>query len=285
MSKLMKYLLFTFIIAWAIGFIGDCDRNARALCMFIPTLGALFVKAGIKEMGWKPGFVQNRKYIVFAWLAPTVFQIIGAALYFLVFPDDFAPAEAFQRFMTAAEYATFRQNGSHYAAFIVKEIIHSLTSFGPFCAVILGLGEEIGWRGFMYPALKADFGRTKGLLIGGVIHGVWHFPAMLMIGYEYGRDYIGAPLLGFAAFCIFTVSMGIIADYLYVRSGSIWLPAILHGMINAEASPRMLLGSSHPERSVFGPVDIGLIAALPMVTCAVFLLRYQHKREQAEPEE
>ena len=136
----------------------------------------------------------------------------------------------------------------------------------------------------MYPELKEKYGRTKGLLIGGVIHGAWHFPVMLFVGYEYGKDYIGAPLLGLVVFCIFTVAMGIIADFLYVRSGSIWLPAILHGMINSEVSPNIVKSSSHPERSIFGPSDIGLIAAIPMVTCAAFLLWYQYKKEQMELE-
>ena len=284
----MKYLLFTFISTWIILVIGCCCGDLGgllALCMFMPTLGALFAKADIKEMGWRPKFAQNWKYIVFAWLAPTVFQIIGAVFYYLVFPDDFAPAEAFQRFMSEAEYEEFTQNGSHYISFIASEISDSLNPFSTYFAVFLALGEEIGWRGFMYPGLKAGYGRTKGLLVGGVIHGVWHFPAMLFAGFEYGEDYIGAPLLGLVVFCIFTVSMGIVSDFLYTRSGSIWLPAILHGMINSEASPRIVLGNSHPERSVFGPVDVGLIAAIPMITCAAFLLWYQYRREQMELDE
>ncbi len=47
----------------------------------------------------------------------------------------------------------------------------------------------------------------------------------------------------------------------------------------------MLLGNDHPERSVLVPVDVGLIAAIPMVTCAAFLLWYQYKQEQMELEE
>ena len=108
----MKYLLFAFITAWIIGGIGCYEanhggtagesafHNALALCMFMPMLGALFVKAETKQMGWRLRLGQNWKYIDFAWLAPTVFQIIGATFYFMVFQDDFNPAEAFQRFMT-----------------------------------------------------------------------------------------------------------------------------------------------------------------------------------------
>lgn len=288
MSKLMKYLLFTFISAWILGGIGCCSGDLGSvlpLCMLMPALGALLVKADIKEMGWRPRAFQNWKYTVFAWLAPTVFQIIGAVFYYLVFPEDLAPAEAFQRFMSPAEYEEFVQNGSHYAAFIAKDISESLNPFTALIPVILALGEELGWRGFMYPMLKEGYGRTKGLLIGGAIHGAWHFPAMLLAGFEYGKDYIGAPLLGLVVFCLYTVAMGIVAYHLYVKSGSIWLPAIFHAMINSEFSPRMVLGNSHPERSIFGPVDIGLIAMLPMLTCAAFLLWYQYKREQMEIEE
>ena len=288
MSKLMKYLLFTFIIVWVFG--GIAVYNGRlggmlALCMFMPMLGALLVKANIKEMGWRLRIGHNWKYFVIAYFAPTVFQFIGAVFYYLVFRDDFAPAEAFQRFMSPEEYEEFVKNGSHYISVIAEEILEDLNPFFMLVPVFLALGEEIGWRGFMYPELKDGYGRTKGLLIGGVIHGAWHFPAMILFGYEYGKDYIGAPFLGLVVFCLFTVAMGIVADFLYVKSESIWLPAIFHAMINSEFSPKMVLGNSHPERSIFGPVDIGIIGMLPMAAVAVFLLWYQHKREQMEIEE
>ncbi|MBQ8959735.1 MAG: CPBP family intramembrane metalloprotease [Ruminococcus sp.] len=288
MSRLMRYLLFTFIIVWII--VGIPARsgslgNALALCMLMPALGALLVKADIKGMGWRLRLSQNWRYIAFAWLAPTVFQLIGAAFYFLVFPEDFAPAEAFQRWMPAEDHAQFLSEGSPYAAVVANEIFSTLASFDITIAIVLALGEEIGWRGYMYPELKEKFGRTKGLLIGGVIHGAWHFPAMILFGYEYGKHYIGAPLLGLAVFCLFTAAMGIIADFLYVKSGSIWLPAIFHAMINGSLSPRIVSADAHPELSVFGPVDVGLIAMLPMVMCAAFLLWYQYKREQMGSEE
>lgn len=284
----MKYLLFTFISVWIFGGIAICNGSlggTPTLCMLMPTLGVLLVKADIKGMGWRLRFGRNWKYIAIAYFAPTVFQFIGAVFYYLVFPDDFAPAEAFQRFMPPEEYEEFVQNGSPYAAFIAEDILDNLNPFFTIMTVFLALGEEIGWRGFMYPELKDGCGRTKGLLIGGVIHGTWHFPAMIIFGFEYGKDYIGAPLLGLVVFCFYTVAMGIVADFLYVKSGSIWLPAIFHAMINSEFSPRMVLGNSHPECSIFGPVDIGIIGMLPMAAVAVFLLWYQHKRERMEIEE
>jgi len=297
LSKLKKYLLFVFIITWILAYYGCYEHNhggiagrktfhnLLALSMFVPTLGVLFAKADIKEMGWRLRLDKNWKYIAFAWLAPTVFQIIGAVFYFMVFPEDFTPDETLKRLMVAESYQEYQKNGSNYWSVIAEEIFYSLTSFGKVTGTVLGLGEEIGWRGFMYPELKNKHGRTKGLLIGGVIHGAWHFPVMIGVGYEYGKEYIGAPVLGLVVFCLFTVSMGIVADFLYVKSGSIWLPAIFHATINGAPSPGILLSDSHPERSIFGPFDIGLISMIPMAVCAVFLLWYQYNREQMELDE
>ena len=37
---------------------------------------------------------------------------------------------------------------------------------------------------------------------------------MIFVGYEYGKDYIGAPVLGLFVFCLYTISMGIVSDFL-----------------------------------------------------------------------
>lgn len=284
MSKITKYLLFTFITSWTFQIIGSHDFNLEStagmisfsqsvsLCMFMPMLGAFFANANIRNMGWKPNFEKNVKTILFAWLMPTVFQIVGAAFYYIVFPEDFDNSGAVLREMSPSAFAEFEKSGSSYGVYIVKEIFYSLTSFYTFLAVFMGLGEEIGWRGFLFPELKKSLGRTKGVLLGGLIHGAWHFPLMLLVGYEYGKDYIGAPLLGLFAFCIFTVVTGIISDYLYEKSNSIWLPALFHGSVNSTINPYLLRGDEHLERSIFGPVSIGLISVIPMALFAAGIL-------------
>lgn len=294
MSKITKYLLFTFITSWVFQIIGSHDFNLDniagmvsfsqtvSLCMLMPTLGALFAKAKIRDMGWKPNIKKNIKPILFAWLMPTVFQIAGAVFYFIVFPEDFDASGEILRDMDPSAFEELEKSGGFYEDYIAKEIFYSLTSFYTFLAVFMGLGEEIGWRGFLFPELKERFGRTKGVLLGGVIHGVWHFPLMLLIGYEYGKNYIGAPLLGLFAFCIFTVTTGIISDYLYERSQSIWLPALFHGAINSTFNPYLLRGDENLERSIFGPVSIGLISVIPMALFAVGILYNNSKSTYCE---
>lgn len=289
MSKITKYLLFTFITSWIIQIIGCRDFNlesnagmmsfsqAVSLCMFMPTLGAVFARANIRDMGWKPYFKNNIKPTLFAWLSPTVFMFAGAVFYFMVFPEDFDASGAILRDIDPHAFEEFEKSGSSYGVYIAKEIFYSLTSFYTCLAVVMGLGEEIGWRGFLFPELKTKFGRKKGVLLGGLIHGAWHFPLMLLTGYEYGEDYIGAPLLGLFAFCIFTVTTGIISDYLYEKSHSIWLPALFHGAANSTVSAFLLRTNEHFERSIFGPLYIGLISVIPMALFAASILYFENK--------
>ncbi len=40
-----------------------------------------------------------------------------------------------------------------------------------------GLGEELGWRGFMLPHLQARIGALHASIVIGLFHGAWHLPA------------------------------------------------------------------------------------------------------------
>ena len=294
MSKIKKYLLFTFISAWIIQIIGSRDLNtgteagmmsfgsSLALCMFMPALGVFIAGANIRDMGWRLNIDKNAKLVLFAWLMPTVFQIIGAIMYFNVFPDDLSIPGSILEHMEPQLYEEFKNGESSFWGYAAKEIFYSLTSFFTFLGIVLGLGEEIGWRGYLYPELKERFGKIKGVLLGGVIHGAWHFPVMLLAGYEYGREYIGAPLLGLFAFCVFTVSTGIISFWLYERSESIWLPAISHGLVNATFNPYIFRGDEHPGRTIFGPANIGLVSVIPIVVFAAGILFFEYKKESEE---
>ena len=290
MSKFAKYLLFTFVSTWILVIIGIHDRNLGtmagdmgfsrmlALSMFMPTLGVLFAGGKFRDMGWKLDSSRNWKLILLAWFIPTVFQIVGSVFYYMVFPVDLDIYGTFLKETDPSAFEGLEKNGGSYLGYVSKEIFYSLTSFYTFLGVFTGLGEEIGWRGFMFPELVEGMGRTKGLLVGGVIHGAWHFPLILFAGYEYGTHYIGAPLLGLPVFCIFTVSTGIISYWFYERSESIWLPAIVHGATNATFNPYMLGGSVR--RTIFGPSMVGLIGVIPFAVFAVYLLCTWGKKEE-----
>lgn len=262
MTKLRKYLLITFIFTTILTIFGVSAGEgifdfALAICMYIPMTAAFFAGADIPEMGW--GMRLERKnflLLLIAWLLPTAMELMGGIAYFLVFPEDFVFSDGF-----------------------LHEISQSLAPYNLIVPCILALGEEVGWRGFLYPELKQRYGRIKGLLLGGTIWGSWHFPAMLLAGYEYGREYIGAPLLGLFAFPLFCTAAGIIADFLYEKSESIWLPTLFHACINASVGMWFFRNDLHPERSIFGPSDIGLLGVIPTLLIAAAILYCEMKND------
>ncbi len=82
-----------------------------------------------------------------------------------------------------------------------------------------GLGEELGWRGVMLPALQPRVGALQASLIIGVAHGLWHLPA-------YGP--------GVLLLTLYTVSGSILFTWMYNNTeGNLFLPALMHATANA----------------------------------------------------
>jgi membrane protease YdiL (CAAX protease family) len=91
-----------------------------------------------------------------------------------------------------------------------------------------GLGEELGWRGFMAPHLNTLFGFTGASVVTGVIWTLWHVPLIIFSDYNNGT-----PLLfGLTCFFIMIMNLSFIMHWLRLRSGSVWPAAILHGSHN-----------------------------------------------------
>lgn len=101
---------------------------------------------------------------------------------------------------------------------------------GSLVNTVIAAGEEIGWRGYLFPRLL-PFGRPAALLLQGVIWGLWHAP-VLLLGYNYG-DIPGWVAVGMmTGFC--TV-VGALLAWVTERTGTIWPAAVAHGTINAAA--------------------------------------------------
>ncbi len=283
-ARVIRYLLWTFGLAYLIQFGAAYVYNnvnpligslIIAAMMFVPMLGVLLAGGTLRGMGWDPQVRRNIRPILIAWLAPAVLTAVGAGLYFLVFPGHFDLSGGYLAASAGAEaLAQMEAKGIPYSVYVLAAAVSSLT-YAPLINTFLALGEEIGWRGFLYPQLKAKFGQKTGRLLGGVIWGAWHWPLIWLIGYEYGAatgnraGYFGFPVIGMLLFCVITVGLGILSDWLYEKSGSIWVTSLFHGAINAAGTiPLAICLTDTGSARLLGPAPMGLLAGLPMLIAA-----------------
>ena len=286
----IKYLFWTFLIAWVLQVVvAVLSRSGQVMVgrlllsvvMFAPLLGVLLSGHTLSGMGWKPRLKGKIRMLFIAWFLPALLTAIGAALYFVVFPGHFDMSGEYLAANAGAEaLEQLEAQGLTYPLYILISVVSCLT-YAPLINMVLAAGEEAGWRGFLYPQLKAKFGKRRGWLIGGVIWGIWHWPLMWLIGYEYGTDYVGFPIVGMLSFCIFTTVAGILCDWLYEKTECIWIPSIFHGAINAAATvPLAICITNTGSAILLGPVPIGVLAGLPMIIGAVILLIKSVKPEE-----
>lgn len=140
-------------------------------------------------------------------------------------------------------------------------------------SIIAYLGEELGWRAFMYPQL-IRMGLTKGLIIGGVIWGLWHLPLILM-----GHNYPNHPISGNLLMICMCIPLGIILYYSYLKSKNIFVPAILHGILNQFSST---LTTFTTKETVFNPLisgPTGIIGIIILSLIAIVLILKMKKSE------
>ena len=284
-KKLLPYLLWSFALAWPVQALASrqaLQGNTMAfqvimvVCMFTPLLAAVLARVPLGDLGWRPGLRKNWKWLLAAWLIPALLMVLGAVLYFLCFPARFdLSGKTFLAQLEAAgpeALAQYQAQALPVSFYLLIQALAALT-YAPFINIFPSLGEEIGWRGVMLPRLKERFGRRKGLLLGGLIWGAWHWPVMLLAGYEYGLAYWGFPVLGMLVFCLFATALGIFLDLLYEKTGSIWYPALGHGAVNAAAGvPLLVLDPAYANEAILGPAMHGLIAGIPLLFFGLFLL-------------
>ena len=289
-KKVIKFVVITYLIAWTIqiaaslymvnnpGMIGtSVFQIGLAVCMFAPLLAALISKASFKGMGWKPKFKGNIGWLFFAAYGVIPFVAAGAALFFLIFPNFFDTTGSYYIAATKDAGVDIVEELGKAGMSIQTYILVSMAAliYAPFANIITAIGEETGWRGFLYPELNKRFSRPVVWIIGGAIWAAFHFPAMLIGGYEYGLDYFGSPWLGLIVFTIFCITLGALEEIVYSRTKCIWYAALLHGSINAAATfPMVYLNINYPDVEkymIFGPVPNGIIAGLPLIVLAVIM--------------
>lgn len=281
------YLLITFGTVWGmtIGYLllgGGYEDAAMGfiltLSMLAPAIAVIITrkitKEGLPVIGENSLMLgidfKNKKWIWFllVFIIPILYWDLGILFYYTVFP------QAFDLKVLEELLETLGISKKQLILIPFAGISSSfLVSFG-------ALGEEIGWRTYLYPKLEELYGTTKAVIMGGVIWGVWHFPA-IYAGHNFGHGYFLEPWSGFLVFTIDTIATGTILFYITKKTGSVWAPAFMHAAFNTFSS-LSIPGMAYSEEKLSGialesPVRL-LLITIPGFIFSIFLCRKMKKK-------
>ena len=239
--------------------------------MFAP-LAANIVTRLITREGWsntllRPNFRRGWRFYLAAWFLPVLAAIVGGAIYYLLFPSRFDLSMMWAREMGLISIGKDLDPGTYFIVQVGIALATAMT-----VGLLLSFGEEFGWRAYLLPKLMPLGGR-KAVLLSGVIHGVWHWPFILM-GYEYGFGYWGEPVVGPLLFVVFALCLSAFLAWVTLRSGSVWPAALGHAAVNA--SPLLMLPfvRGDPDRLI-GPITVGIVGVLGYAVLALLILLIQ----------
>ncbi|NDV19595.1 CPBP family intramembrane metalloprotease [Pseudodesulfovibrio sp. JC047] len=113
---------------------------------------------------------------------------------------------------------------------------------GPFLNLFFGLGEEIGWRGFLLPRLM-PLGKRYAYPLLGLLWGLWHAPLILA-----GFNYPGYPVAGILMMCLLCFAFGLFLNEMTLHYESSLLAGFIHGAVNAQGYGIwiLLVPAAHP---------------------------------------
>jgi membrane protease YdiL (CAAX protease family) len=147
---------------------------------------------------------------------------------------------------------------------LVQALSVSLISI--FLAGLTAIGEEIGWRGFMWPAIREKWSYGRASLFTFGVWWAYHVP-LILLGW-YGSV---SGLLAFTvAIAGFTLFVGAITD----RAKSIWPSVVAHGAWNALVATSFAVTTGEVKLPAFSGSsslmgEFGWLAAISMLVIGV----------------
>ena len=141
-------------------------------------------------------------------------------------------------------------------------------------------GEEYGWRYYLQPVMQDKLGKRLGVILLGVIWGLWHIGVDYMF---YTTKYGTQALITQIITCIV---IAVFFGFAYMKTGNIWVPVIMHYLNNNIAG--VLGGGSASLQNQVIPWSAIPVHAISSIVFLLFIfapLYNKKKAEKAEKEE
>ena len=193
------------------------------IIMWVPGISALlvalFTKLSLRSFGWRFPI----KWISIGWILPILYATIAYSIVWLFGLGD-VPNPTFLERARLTSGMTIESD----TAVIILSFFY-ITVVGILPNMIICLGEEIGWRGFLVPELTKWISMKNAGWVSGIIWASWHLPGIISGAYAVE----GIPLW-YQVFCftLMVISTAIILAFLRMKSNSIWPAVVFHAVHN-----------------------------------------------------
>lgn len=140
-----------------------------------------------------------------------------------------------------------------------------------FFGFILFFGEEFGWRYFLQPRLQKLYGKRYGVIILGLIWGIWHLPLCMTL---YSPK---TPIYCIVSHLAGCASLGVFLGYAYMKSENLWAPILIHLVNNCIAI--ISNGGSYESEFTLETLLVGIVVN------AIFFLPFLFAKEYKKNDE
>lgn len=235
--------------------------------MLLPMIAVMITKASNKEPIFRNldiSFKINRWWLAGWLLMPVLAMAVVGVSLLMPGAEWAADSESMQMYLQSLP------EGIGLWGFVAISLASGLFA-GATINALFAFGEEIGWRGYL---LKIFKGRTfiATALWTGIIWGLWHAPLILN-----GHNYPQHPVAGvfmMAGMCVMLTPM---LMYFRLKSGSVIVPAIMHGTFNGVIGLSLLLVTPANDLLYGGPGLAGIITFFLVDVCLFIYDRFISK--------
>lgn len=274
-NQIRIYLIFVLGICWALGIAAFCSQGHSKNILYqilqkgfttFPVIAAVFTRRITRDKSeWRISFHvwKNKKLWAFCAFVPSILIVIGTALYFVLFPEQYSGVFNLGS-LTGTEQVIHIANPLQFCVICV------LVAAVCIPIQVVELGEEIGWREYLLPKQIAEYGVRKGTLLNGLYWGIAHLP-LIYLGFNYSPENVGAPWSNMLMMLLVCVTTGIICAYVMMCSNNVMYPAIIHGVVNVIGEIPVFISVSG-KNGLLGPNPTGLISMSGLILCAIIML-------------
>ncbi|MBR1529147.1 MAG: CPBP family intramembrane metalloprotease [Oscillospiraceae bacterium] len=257
LSYLIAYIP-EFILSYQLGNIENwTDPKLAVLLLFItysPALAVVLTRVITKE-GWKDSYLHlndkgNLKYYLLSVFYLTITGIGFGMIINLMTGKSILQGFSLMRFTGTYLYTTALSVPLGFVTF----------------------GEELGWRGYLYPKLEKLIGMPLTIIIGGIVWGLWHAP-LTAKGHNFGTDYPGFPYTGMLLMSIYCIATGAFLMWLVKKTNSVWISSIAHSVNNnAISAIGFTIAPEIQEGEVTQIQSAVVLMSFQFVICMIFMI-------------